>query len=262
MFARTTLLAVAAAVLAWVVGCTAEEEVTPAGAVADEALRILDHQEGPQIRFVALRRDLRRCPSPRCGGYWVRPLNLPDTAEEYVAALEFSLSGFTPAEEAAVRGADDGLLVVEGTVSRPQGPYGARVFHVFDAYVGVAGAAEIDAHVGPFYRVIERDPPIYCFVAPCNNVLAIVVNGDEVVEATRVVISAKLERQIDPGWLIHRLFEHGAVVHGLAREGDSLPGGREIVLAVEQVHVRVSDLGNCALQDLADGTVDGCDDRP
>src|SRR5687767_13217184 len=57
--------------------------------------------------FVGLRRDMRKCISPLCGGYWVHDLNRVTFTEHYVSGLDFSASGLSDAAQAQVH---DGLL--------------------------------------------------------------------------------------------------------------------------------------------------------
>jgi len=110
--------------------------------------------------FYTFRRDLRRCASPRCGGYFVKLVNERRTrcadyrfqAECYVASIDWN--GETEPDN------DRGLL--RGTI-RP-GRDQNRGFGVFHA-TEVWRAAGANQAAGIFFRV--RDRGIRCIAAPC-----------------------------------------------------------------------------------------------
>jgi hypothetical protein len=108
--------------------------------------------------FYSFRRDLRRCASPRCGGYFVKLVNQSRTrcadnrfqSECYVASIDWRGQ---PEPDS-----DRGLL--RGTIRR-QGQFGEfRVSEVWNA-------ASANQPVGTFYRVRDRSPAIRCIAAPC-----------------------------------------------------------------------------------------------
>ena len=106
--------------------------------------------------FYSFRRDLRRCASPRCGGYFVKLVNQPRTrcadnrnaSECYVATIDW--------RGQAEPDSDRGLL--RGTIRR-KGQFGEfRVSEVWQA-------ASANQPAGKFFRV--RDRGLRCIAAPC-----------------------------------------------------------------------------------------------
>ena len=106
--------------------------------------------------FYSFRRDLRRCASPRCGGYFVKLVNQTRTrcadnryqSECYVASIDWR--GQTEPDS------DRGLL--RGTIRR-KGQFGElRVSEVWNA-------ASANQPGRMFYRV--RDRGLRCIAAPC-----------------------------------------------------------------------------------------------
>jgi hypothetical protein len=106
--------------------------------------------------FYSFRRDLRRCASPRCGGYFVKLVNQSRTRcadsryqkECYVASVDWN--GQTEPDS------DRGLL--RGTIRR-KGQFGE--FRVTEAWQ----AASANQPATGFYRV--RDRGLRCIAAPC-----------------------------------------------------------------------------------------------
>ena len=121
----------------------------------------LDPPNAPDSRastssFYSFRRDLRRCASPRCGGYFVKQVNQSRTRcadgrsqkECYVASIDWR--GQSEPDS------DRGLL--RGTIRR-NGQFGEfRVAEVWQA-------ASENQPAGTFYRV--RDRGLRCIAAPC-----------------------------------------------------------------------------------------------
>jgi len=111
--------------------------------------------------FFAVRRDLRRCASPRCGGYFVTRVNQPRTRcangqlmpECYVAEIDWSGHSQVEADKALVRG---DLL---GKFYRRFGQLGMlRVREIWEP-------ASDNSPSGEFYRV--RDRGLRCITHPC-----------------------------------------------------------------------------------------------
>src|SRR5438093_9941735 len=116
--------------------------------------------------------DPRLCPSPLCGGYWVTRVNRPFTvcadgrqaARCYVADLDFSLSGFSPAQQNMARGAT-GHALMRGFIEPKQfGAFGnLGTFSVREAWIGHRGIVAS----GTFYRA--RNTGIVCIAFPCPS---------------------------------------------------------------------------------------------
>lgn len=110
--------------------------------------------------FYSFRRDLRRCASPRCGGYFVKLVNERRTrcadnrfqAECYVATIDWNGENEPDSDRGLLRGA-----------IRPGRDQfrGFGVFRVSEVW----NAAGANQPAGTFFRV--RDRGIRCIAAPC-----------------------------------------------------------------------------------------------
>ena len=110
--------------------------------------------------FYTFRRDLRRCASPRCGGYFIKAVNQSRTrcannryqSECYVANIEWDGQAEPENDKALLRG-----------TLRPGGNRWGRlgVLRVSEVWE----AASANQPSGIFFRV--RDRGIRCIAAPC-----------------------------------------------------------------------------------------------
>jgi eight-cysteine-cluster-containing protein len=112
--------------------------------------------------FYTIRRDLRRCASPMCGGYFIKLVNQPRTRcangrtmnECYVASIEWNGQPETDKDGALVRGS----LSTRGDRRGKFGVLNAREVWL------PAGDKQSS---GTFFRV--RDRGIRCIAAPCET---------------------------------------------------------------------------------------------
>ena len=110
--------------------------------------------------FYSIRRDVRRCASPMCGGYFIKLVNQSRTRcangrlmpECYVASIEWNALPEPPNNNALVRGS-----LSMGSDRR----FG--VLHAREVWL----AASDKQPSGTFYRV--RDRGIRCIAAPCKT---------------------------------------------------------------------------------------------
>lgn len=112
--------------------------------------------------FYTIRRDLRRCASPMCGGYFIKLVNQSRTRcangrtmnECYVASIEWNGQPETDKDGAVVRGS----LSTRGD---RRGKYGVLLAREIWLPAGDKPAS------GTFFRV--RDRGIRCIAAPCET---------------------------------------------------------------------------------------------
>jgi hypothetical protein len=190
-----------------------------------------------RVLHVTARRDLRRCASPLCGGYFVHELN-QTSGERYVSGLDFSSSGVP---DAMVTSALDALadLVLKGQLGPTEPTFGTRALRVTDLYRGLPGVTAGQAD--EFFTVQASDPPIRCFVAPCNNEVATRLNASSTFRFTTLSVEGMAIPWIDRAWLTAEIHGRGAVVAGHLEKGDHLPGGYEEVLDVSRVYLHLRD---------------------
>src|SRR5215813_1385877 len=142
-----------------------ESQPTPSRSTAAVAETAADPTSAADSRsstsaFYTVRRDLRRCASPMCGGFFVKQVNVASTrclngkqaTECYVARIDWN--GQTEVEDAKA--------LLRGTITSQRyqrGNFG--VLTVTESWQA-AGANQAS---GDFFRV--RDRGVRCVVAPC-----------------------------------------------------------------------------------------------
>jgi hypothetical protein len=91
--------------------------------------------------YYATTRDARLCPSPWCGGYWLRALNDVADPSVYVSALDFGDTGIGPDDEQAARSARDGEILVRGAILDAVDPASGLppTFSASEVYLGLPG---------------------------------------------------------------------------------------------------------------------------
>jgi hypothetical protein len=116
-----------------------------------------------------LRRDLRRCAAPLCGGFFVSRVNRLNTAcadgtraaECYVMDLDFTALGLSGEQTAAVKAAPEDFLL-RGELVAEDSTFGELgVLNVSEAWQGHAGVEPS----GAFLRV--KNEGIVCITSPC-----------------------------------------------------------------------------------------------
>jgi hypothetical protein len=128
--------------------------------------------------FFSLRRDVRRCAAPRCGGFFVERVNVPLTrcadgrrrSECYVAELDLAALGLSEKQEAELRG-DAERFLLRGEIEPLAGDspeLGSLA--VSEAWRG-QGALPAP---GAFLRV--KNEGIVCITSPCLSFSAQTLN--------------------------------------------------------------------------------------
>jgi hypothetical protein len=135
---------------------------------------------GGTYTFYTVTRDLRRCASPFCGGYWIKRVNASTTkchdgryAEScYVATLDSTRLGLEEAALSKVEGAinsafSHGPVLLRGVFTRKD--WGANLgyqgeFRATEAWLGQGP----NLPEGPF--AMAEDTGVRCFTFPCNSI--------------------------------------------------------------------------------------------
>lgn len=197
--------------------CLAESESEPSVAVQSEALTL--DEPKPVTQYYALRRDVRRCAFPLCGGYWASLLNgAPticadgiETSECYVAELTLP-AGVDLADGEIVHGQLDlktypELELTLGTL---------RADAVFSPVLG--GSASRGSYG------LAYDTGIRCIRAPCPSLAVAPLNGEGRGVNTEISFSATdakrraaLEAAYQQEFGKLSLLGQGAVVVGRSR---------------------------------------------
>src|SRR5262249_46945607 len=146
-----------------------------------------------------------------CGGYFVRDVNTGG-AEQYVSKLDFSESNLPDDAIEDVRSAPASELVLRGHLGAPETDYHTRAFVVLDAFRGMPSVTPHDG--AAFYAVHARKPPISCFVAPCPNEIASLLNTTTELTFDRVSVDDAAFQWVDKGWLASRVEARGGIAAG------------------------------------------------
>ena len=175
-----SLLGMSAALIGLVSGCLATADDRGA-AVGDEEDVVAPVDEAVPaaagFAYYAVTADARKCPSPMCGGWFLKALNRQmtkcyDTAGQscYVSNLDFALAGLSDDDQGALlaaAGRDPTFgavyAIVRGTFAAP-GVREAGRFAVTEGWL-----AESDApSSGVFVRVTDNG--LRCLRAPCPSI--------------------------------------------------------------------------------------------
>jgi hypothetical protein len=204
-----------------------DKAIEPANA-AFEALTVPDSLASTSS-FYTFRRDLRRCASPRCGGFFVKLVNQTRTrcadnrfrSECYVGNVDWG--GQTQPES------DRALL--RATI-RPRGEFGLmRVSEVWQA-------ASASQPSGTFYRV--RDRGLRCIAAPCPTHHEATLNST----ASRNIAGVDLAGAGAPDNSLSEANAAMTLTDGILVSGNHAPvtgpAGRSVMLKATQFYLRVS----------------------
>lgn len=139
------------------------------------------------VLYYEVTRDVRRCVSPLCGGFFVKAVNRPLTrcadgtsAERcYVASIDWKAAGGDP-------GFSSQLFVVQGTVQPKQyPPFGnLGLLVAVDAWEPATNAAP----AGAYYRLADNG--IVCITEPCFSIDAQLLNRNSTMQISGLDLSA------------------------------------------------------------------------
>ncbi len=230
-YARTLLLFGGLVLFSLVVALPANESLANNGPKESLAVDPLSSTS----TYFTVRRDLRRCAFPSCGGYFVKRVNQQRTLcsngryanECYVAEIDWNRSREVDAEKALLRGH------IVGNLKSPLGRFGRlRVRESWEA-------AGTNSATGNFFRV--RDRGLRCITHPClthhearlNSTIGRNIAGVELSEvgATDALLQNALTAMTT---------REGILVSGSHRAVTG-PGGRAQMLVASQFYLRAQD---------------------
>ena len=161
-------------------------------ALVDNAVAVDD-----AYTYFKITADLRKCPSPTCGGWFLSRLNQPTTqchdgqwaTSCYTPALDWSKANLSADQQAKLLDACNKSAVSTGVYAIVRGKF-ARTNKTPDRKLGrfvmsEAWVAEGDAvSDGQFVRV--KDNGLACLVAPCPSLTETMLNMNKVVDIAEV----------------------------------------------------------------------------
>jgi hypothetical protein len=189
--------------------------------------------------FYSFRRDLRKCASPRCGGYFVKLVNDARTRcadnrwakECYVADIEWNGQAEPESDRALLRG----TMRLQGNRN---GRFGVlRVSEVWQA-------ASANEPSGMFFRV--RDRGLKCIAAPCPTHHEARLNSTQ----SRDIAGVDLNGAGAPENLLSEATQAMTARDGILISGDHAPvtgpAGRSQMLKATQFYLRAANAGNAS----------------
>ncbi len=271
-----TLFAIAlAAPLAAACTDTVEDEF----ASEDDVVEVDDSKSdiaGGTYTFFTIERDLRRCASPYCGGYWIDRVNASTTKchdgrfQErcYVATADFDRLGLGEAALDPVLSGMDGSglqkVLVRGTIARKTWS-GVGVFGEFrptEAWVGQGP----NAPDGPFAMVEETG--VRCITTPCPYFREKKLNSSATASLAEIGWEASGASEDAIAKAHGQIFTNNVVIAG-DRYSVRGPGGRGNARTATQFYFRAVDaktcfVGGCSGQICSEneGAISTCEFRP
>jgi hypothetical protein len=157
--------------------------------------------------FIWTRDDLRMCPSPECGGFYVKALNRLTTlcadgsqsADCQVLQLDFSLLDMNENEQADFQQAFTvGMGIIKGKLFQSQ--QNGILFPTLEIYEAWLAQAGKEPGNGVFFQV--HDTGIQCITSPCLTVDESLINlpGDRFIAGVDLSSSGAETDQINAGY--------------------------------------------------------------
>ena len=229
---------------------------------------------GGTYTFFSMERDLRRCASPMCGGYWVTRVNASTTkchdgrnADRcYVADVDFDRLGLGETALSrvglAMNGTFNQKLLVRGTIARKTHPAGVfGTFRPSEAWLG-QGPNVPD---GPFAMV--ETTGVRCITTPCPFFREKKLNSSATANLGEIGWDASGATEEQIGAAIEQLFTNDVIIAG-ERYTIRGPGGTGKARTATQFYTRVLDektcyVGGCSSQVCSDreGVITTCEWR-
>jgi hypothetical protein len=217
-------------------GPASEAELAGEFDATDEAAEALSASSRSYVRA---NKDRRRCAAPQCGGYFVKDVNRPTSAEQYVTGLDFSNAPhLTLSERAEVTSAADGELLLWGKLGPVQASSGLRAFLVYEAWRGMPGISSLA--LDSFFSVDSKAALVRCAAAPCMSETAKRLNATTTSTFSTYDLLSALPAFGDAPWLQSEVMNRGALVAANVRNGSWMGAGYEKVLDASQVFIKVS----------------------
>ena len=186
------------------------------------------------------RADLRLCPSPMCGGLWVRALNRatscrkPIGRECYVAQLEFPDAIGDRARQRLTTLVGQGRGLVLGYVTRDR-VEGFRDLDVLRVVRVWQSSSSSRRPRGVFRR--RRDNGVRCITSPCFSIQASALNVDSQIDVSEVDLSATGAGPAERRWAHALVAARELLAAGVVkRKPNAGPGGAGKSFVASQIY--------------------------
>jgi hypothetical protein len=210
----------------------------------DSVAVTVKNQEFPQWGYYTVRRDLRRCASPICGGYFIKQVNLKATPcldgvfreECYVSAIDWSSLKVSPYQLVNIQNDDGSRLLLLGNIVPVTFP-GLGEFG--NLRVKQAFLAATNAPVkGTF--VALKDNGIRCITTPCFSIDKLVLNRPKIAQVSSIDLSqtGATQKQLDAA--TSEIFGQGLIAVGKTEVvGNVDPTKRDVKFVATKFYLRV-----------------------
>jgi hypothetical protein len=192
--------------------------------------------------YIVTHRDLRKCASPLCGGYYVKAVNNRLTRcadgkvrpECYVGSIEYpGLEGAPKGRKGFPEEFAEGFGLAKGVLQNRPSPFGVAigVLKVSEAW----RAQALKPPTGQFYKV--QDAGIRCIAFPCKSLREQLLNSrrTDFIAGVDLKASGAKPGRVQEG--LKRLFIDGILVAGRHVEVSG-PGGKGKSLVASEFYLR------------------------
>lgn len=196
----------------------------------------------PSLSYLG-RADARMCPSPYCGGFWVRAVNggeqrCSDPAGRwcYVASLELDSRLSSARRARLTRLVGEGRALIDGHLAagEVEGFPELRVLQAHQIWPSSSSPAQPR---GVFYFL--RDTGVRCVTTPCFSIRATRLNSARELTLSGVDVSAVGVPEAERRRALAQLKRHGLIAAGrVVVEPDAGPAGAGRALVASQLYVR------------------------
>lgn len=183
--------------------------------------------------YYVARADPRLCPSPMCGGIWVKRVNT-EAKERYAASADLSRLGMVD-KASLQRLITEGRAVARGRLvrGRVQGFPELDTLVVSEVWI----TSSRNRARGTFHRL--RDRGVRCVTTPCFSVHAARLNSARHVNVSDVDLSHTGAGATDQGRALARIGKEGLIVAGrVVIEPNAGPAGRGRTYVATQFYER------------------------
>jgi hypothetical protein len=202
------------------------------------------NQDFPQWGYYTVRRDFRRCASPRCGGFFIKQNNLKATPcvdgvfrnECYVSSIDWSSLKLPLDKLAKVQNQDGSRMILRGNIVPVTFP-GFGEFgnlRVKEAFYAVTNAPAKGTFVG------LKDNGIRCITTPCFSTNQLVLNKPNISQVSSIDLNqtGATREQIEAA--TREFFGQGLITVGRTEVvGNSDPTKKDVKFVATQFYLRV-----------------------
>jgi hypothetical protein len=212
--------------------------------ITDSSAISVKNQDFPQWGYYTVRRDFRKCASPRCGGFFIKQNNLKATPcvdgvfrnECYVSSIDWSYLKLGLDKLAKVQNQDGSRLILRGNIVPVEfgeiGQFGE--LKVKEAFIAATDAPA----KGTF--VALKNNGIVCITTPCFSTEKLILNKPLFSQVSSIDLSqtGATPEQIEAA--TKEIFGKGLIAVGRTNVVDDLnPTKRDVNFVATQFYLRV-----------------------